>query len=398
MKAERYNGLDVLRVAMMFSVMVTHAGLSYSHKPMMPWANFHDVNSNHSTFYFIFLIRHLFSMPTFYVLAGFFASLTTSRYGAGKMLESRVKRILLPLIVFMVLLSPIIVLGFTAAVSGSTDSPAFQNTLNDIRSGNPMLQLVHLWFLYYLFMFCVAAYCIVKLSQRLPAAWVNAVVQRLDRLVTSPRYILIFGLITFVTLCTMYGPWIQTPLQLTPSWRAILVQGVFFTFGWRLYFHQHMLKRFQEKPLRNIAISTLFLGGYLIVYFNFDWFPHYRLHTMAAMLMGAFQIWFIIPGLIGLSIKAFQNPHPFVKLMAQGSYWIYLIHMPLTIWIAYWLLNWPASPFVKFGINLVTIFSFSLITYLLFVRSTFIGQFLNGKTYPWIFSRKPTPVVAESVA
>lgn len=392
MKGERYHGLDVLRVGMMFSVMITHAGLSYSSEKMIPWGNFQDPDSTNITFYFIFLVRHLFSMPVFFVLAGFFTSMTTKRYGVKAMLRSRTKRILLPLIVFVLLLSPIIVLGFTAAVSGSTRSTAFHQTLNEILAGKPTIHLVHLWFLYYLYMFCLVAYGVVQLSRHLPAEWVNRVVSRLDALITSPRHILIFGLISFVTLCTMYGPWIQAPMDLRPAWRSILVEGVFFIFGWRLYYHQEMLERFTQHPLRNLAISTVFLLGYLIIYFHFDWFPHYRLHTMSAMFMGAFQIWFIIPGLIGLSIKVFRNPSTFVKLLAQGSYWMYLIHMPMTIWLAYWMLGWQVSAFVKFGINLTTIFSVSFITYLLFVRSTFIGKFLNGKTYPFIFAPKSAPV------
>ncbi|QJW88880.1 acyltransferase family protein [Spirosoma taeanense] len=399
MTSARYNGLDVLRIGMMFSVMVTHAGLSYTNEAFPVWGEFHDPQTNHIAFYYVFLIRHLFSMPVFFVLAGFFGAMTVRRYGAGAMLRNRTRRILLPLLVFMPLLSPIILLGFAAARNGTTDSAEYRLVINMITSGVPVVRLVHLWFLYYLYIFCLLAYVTVKIAERLPAHWVTAVTSRFDRLLISRWYALIFGVVTLMTLLTMHGPWIETPTEFRLNWRTFLVEIVFFVFGWRLFHHSYLLNRFTQRPWLNVGASALFMTLYLTIYFHRPWFSSDRTYTTAAMVMGACHIWTVIPGLIGLSLKAFPKSTLTTQLLSQGSYWMYLAHMPLTIWISYWLLDWPVSCFLKFGVNLVSIFLFTFLTYLLFVRSTFIGRFLNGKAHPWIFARKPAPAApAESIA
>jgi glucan biosynthesis protein C len=90
-------------------------------------------------------------------------------------------------------------------------------------------------------------------------------------------------------------------------------------------------------------------------------------------------MWSLMSISIGLCKRVFSGPNKFVRYIADSSYWLYLIHLPLVIGLQiafaelaiYWL------------IKLVCIFAITILISILFydafVRSTFIGATLNGK-------------------
>ena len=112
----RYHGLDLLRAAMMFLGVVLHAGAIY-----MPFPNemeiqaiaedplnpFRDVAGLDMTIQRIIWVIHLFRMPAFMLLAGFFAALLMEKRGTGHLIKNRAQRILVPLILFWFFLWPI---------------------------------------------------------------------------------------------------------------------------------------------------------------------------------------------------------------------------------------------------------------------------------------------------
>jgi peptidoglycan/LPS O-acetylase OafA/YrhL len=68
-----------------------------------------------------------------------------------------------------------------------------------------------------------------------------------------------------------------------------------------------------------------------------------------------------------------------MRYLADASYWCYLIHLPLVVWLQVLVAKWPVNGWLKFaGINLVAMILL-LLTYEWFVRYTFIGTVLNGR-------------------
>jgi glucans biosynthesis protein C len=81
-----------------------------------------------------------------------------------------------------------------------------------------------------------------------------------------------------------------------------------------------------------------------------------------------------------------------VRYIADSSYWMYFIHLPIVIWLqvatAEIALHWS----LKIPLVTITTLSICLITYDLFVRPTFIGQILNGRRRSRvIFARTKEP-------
>jgi peptidoglycan/LPS O-acetylase OafA/YrhL len=81
--------------------------------------------------------------------------------------------------------------------------------------------------------------------------------------------------------------------------------------------------------------------------------------------------------------------------LAQSSYWVYIIHMPVTVGLGACLysLDWPAL--VKMPLNIAGTTVFSLLTYHLLVRSTALGELLNGRRYPFRLLRLHAPAAQQ---
>ena len=102
----RYHDFDALRSGAMLLGIVLHGMMSLVPLPLAVWPA-QDVSQ--SPFY-LFLLHaiHGFRMQLFFVLSGFFTVMMWKKYGLKKLLGHRCKRILLPLVIYTAILTPVI--------------------------------------------------------------------------------------------------------------------------------------------------------------------------------------------------------------------------------------------------------------------------------------------------
>ncbi len=67
------------------------------------------------------------------------------------------------------------------------------------------------------------------------------------------------------------------------------------------------------------------------------------------------------------------------RFIADGSYWMYLVHLPLVTLMTFMMFNWSVSPIYKFATASIVTLIICLVTYKYFVRKSFIGILLNGR-------------------
>ena len=97
----RYHGLDALRGMAMLLGIVLHAALPY----MPDVEGFWPVDDRYSPVVStIFEFIHIWRMPLFFILAGFFANLVVSRKSWKRWWGNRLLRIGLPIVVFFPLM------------------------------------------------------------------------------------------------------------------------------------------------------------------------------------------------------------------------------------------------------------------------------------------------------
>ena len=82
---------------------------------------------------------------------------------------------------------------------------------------------------------------------------------------------------------------------------------------------------------------------------------------------------------LGLALRFMSNFSPTLRYLADASYWLYIIHLPIVmaLQVALSQLDWPGL--IKFAVILLIAIPSMLASYHLMVRFTFIGAVLNGR-------------------
>lgn len=115
----------------------------------------------------------------------------------------------------------------------------------------------------------------------------------------------------------------------------------------------------------------------------------------------ALASWLLVCGTIGFFNRVLTQPSRLFRYLADASYWLYIIHLPIQFQIQLWLAPLEMQWFVKYVIYLVISFAVMLPSYHYLVRSTWIGVFLNGRRHefvPWFSLRKKAAQPADSTA
>jgi peptidoglycan/LPS O-acetylase OafA/YrhL len=98
---------------------------------------------------------------------------------------------------------------------------------------------------------------------------------------------------------------------------------------------------------------------------------------LATVLQPGFA-WTMSLGLMGLFHRFVAKPAPAVTWLADASYWMYLVHVPLVI-VSQWLVrSWPLPASLKAVLILAVVTPLLLASYARCVRGTVIGRLLNG--------------------
>jgi peptidoglycan/LPS O-acetylase OafA/YrhL len=86
--------------------------------------------------------------------------------------------------------------------------------------------------------------------------------------------------------------------------------------------------------------------------------------------------------MIGLALRFLSGYNAVSRYVADASYWIYLIHMPIVVGLQGLVSTldwaWPVKLAVILGVSMPVMFA----SYHLLVRYTIIGEILNGKRAP----------------
>lgn len=397
MDQRRYTGLDALRGFMMMLGIVLHAALLYlaSPPPAMPVPA--DRN-NAFVFDIVFDFIHGFRMPTFFVLAGFFAALLVEKRGIAGTFKNRGSRILLPFLAALAVILPVtglLMVDFMLSVRFGTHDliPNMDHlkTLGQeiaLKSGIPVERpmMGHLWFLYYLCMF----YALIPVL-----LWVSARSRRFDagigRGLASPLAPLVFSLWTAVTLWPFQGGQVHEGfVYFIPHPPSLLYYGSFFALGFLFHTHRTFLHAtVRLLPASALLAACLFpLSMIASALDNSVRGGSAELHVYA-VLANALCTWALIYCFIGAALRFFDRASPWIDYTAQSSYWVFLIHMPLVALAGWWLVQFDLPAVVKFLLVCSFTAVMAFLTFHYWVQRTWISSFLHGRRFelPWPWSK-----------
>ena len=378
---ERLHALDALRASMMLLGVVFHVSLYYVPPPSISVTD--PLNNTILAGLLGFLI-HCFRMPVFFAIAGFFTCLLYRRRGLGEMLKNRLVRIGIPFVVGMIILTPLVSLAYSVAISYPPGTTPTQRTLMQVMlPGN----LMHLWFLLLLLFYYVLVTCLVRFTSKPGKAAFTAIADAFRNLITRPVLrVVVLALLCSPILLPINGN-MGTPSALIPNLESLvmtLFYFVFFGMGWLLYLNHQLLPGFVKGAWLNFAFGILASFALLACYATLQ--PRGLLGSTPVILLVALlnglTSWLMFFGLLGLFLRYLDKPSARVRYVVDASYWVYLVHFPLAILIPGLMKQFDLNAaLIKMPIALVTILIVCFISYDLLVRNSLIGKVLNGRRY-----------------
>jgi peptidoglycan/LPS O-acetylase OafA/YrhL len=401
--SERLHALDAVRAFALVLGVFFHASMAYLPTKEPMWLIMDPQRS--ATLGLTFYVLHIFRMTTFFVIAGFFARMLFHRRGLGGFARDRGKRIALPLVAGWPMVLPAII---GATIAGTLiqygGPPPF--TPPPQPAPPPLaFPLTHLWFLYVLLVFYV-----LGLAGRMAIAGLDKAGRLragLDRtlsfLVRTGLAPLVLAVPLFAGLVSLpeWRMWVGIPTpdnSLLPNAAAMLGFGGAFAFGWLLQRQTALLGAIQRAWPLNLALALAATAAGL---WQVGLTPTGALHipgvdrTLYAATY-ALADWAWTFAFIGLAMRFLSGFSAARRYLADASYWIYIVHLPLVILLQGVVAtqSWPAL--VKYAIVLGVAFPLMLGSYHLLVRFTWLGAILNGKRHPRPERRRiPSPSPAE---
>ena len=383
--SDRYHGLDFLRALMMSLGLVLHAAQLYL---VMPIVDYYWDPMRSLSMDVLLIFINTFRMPTFFMMSGFFTAMLLARRGLDGMRANRYQRVLLPFVIFLpplaIIMSLLRVCAYHLMETGQWGfDPAlvpqqvfWNNTHN-------------LWFLYYLIMYVLTAWFIIKSAALLPnylIGWIKRGV--MQRSIASFSSIVVAALLLAAVGSTSITGRISASLSFAPELVVYLNFGVCFILGWILYQKVEDLELLAKRcwMLLGFALLSLMVG---LAGFALQGEPESSNHTVFHWLLSVgtgFSIVFFMLGFVGVFHRYFSHYNKWIRYFSDSAYWVFLVHsIPLVIF-AMPLYHLEIVAELKFLIVLTATIIASLVSYQLWVRNTVVGELLNGQRYnevPW---------------
>ena len=394
----RLHALDNLRAVMMWLGIVIHVSVMHMQGPSP--INWHDPATTRLADLLVAFI-HVFRMPVFFIVAGFFVAMLIQDRGAAGMLKHRFKRIALPFLLFWppLLVASALAMMVHAHVAAHGTVGLDPALLPPPPPGRPKLNTMHLWFIYLLWWLAVGTAAVSLLARHLPPAWRQAPARLLQRLAGAWWGPLVLTLpLLLASLGHLKG--IVAPHgSLLPHWSEWLHNGLFFAAGLALYGARGvLLPLYARHAWRCVALGLLV---FIVVLVLGDLGNRGVAVPQADLWMAAtynLASWWWSAAAIGLFLRYLPAQRPALAYLSDSAYWVYLVHFPLTIGFGALLLHAPLGAPAKMLLNIGLTTAACLTSYQLAVRGRWIGRLLNGEraarprlaTAP---SAGPTPAV-----
>ena len=321
----RRTDIDGLRIVVCGSVILLHSLLIFADEPRYHLKS--DVTSQFASVAFRFV--HIFSMPTFFVLAGWSAVASLRVREPIQFVRERVLRLIVPLVSGMVLFSSAIKYielsnGRDLRLDGFRLITPLQQRFIEFYSHYPIGRTwSHLWFLLYLFLITILLLpLLTQLARRAPRT-------------TAPPVVLLYvpGLALAAVLVAFGGYWPLLP-NLFRDWPNFIYFALCFTIGAGLAAWPSFEARLHAEAPRLVALTLVAFSG--VIVFG---------ESAAGRICVGLTAWGMAGAALAYAFRLSPAPTPFFIYLRKATMPIYVVHhlpvlllglavlsLPLPIW------------------------------------------------------------------
>lgn len=376
----RFHYIDNLRCIALLLGIAFHAALAYGPYFRNVW--FTADTTNHVLFNYFANWSHLFRMPLFFVIAGFCAALLISKRGSRHFIKNRFKRVLLPFFIFIPLVFGLTFHAITWGLGFAKTTPAVYVVFEQVK--DLPISTGHLWFLWNLMQFCLLFWLLAK-NQKAYNLVLSWVVKPLFLCTLLPTIITI----SMLNVAVPFPP----PDKLYPELWSFGFYGLLFLVGAGLFEHKDKIAQIAKQFHWLLLLATISTVAYFYVLppaFTIEQvIDAAKTGSSAPKTIAFVPVITQTIAILSLTAVGFIAGYNWLNVanstsryLSDASYWLYLIHVPVLLYIQFALINLAIPALVKFLVSISLTMIIGLITYHFLVRNTAIGVLLNGKRIP----------------
>lgn len=372
--------LDWVRVIVILNLIPFHVAFMMVFVPGFSNIADNSVANNLLNLY-VALIAPL-HMPLLFAISGYNSAIALQKKSTVSYLRERLQRLILPLISFIFLLSPIFHYFWPTAIQERNLKhflfefiPDFLPTVLNGNSGAP--RWVHLWFVGYLFLFtliCLPLFLYLKNS--------NAHLT-VSKLISSSVGMFIPSLLfstTFILGC--FWPF-APPYNVLGDVAYFSYNMLAFIIGYIIFFDENMtdiIDYHWQLWMFIFSISTvirvvIIIAGFPTMFSNQT--PTLSGQYCVYSLLAGLNTWSGIAAILGLAKKYLCFSNSFLSYMSRGSYMYYILHLVVLVIVSYFTPR-PKAVFSEFFVLSILTFALTALCYEFIAKRLVIVRLIFG--------------------
>ena len=368
--------LDWLRIMAIIAVLFFHAAMPY----VAEW-EWHIKNKETSSLLLEFnFFLHQFRMPLLFFISGTVTWFMMQRRSSGSFIGLRLRRLLIPLVVGMLVIVPPQVYMERLTEGFKGDFIDFYPTIfttGAYPSGN--LSWHHLWFIAYLVLYDIIfagvfKWCISE-KGKTKMNWINKLAEG-----KGVYLLMIPGIILYLTLSLRF-----------PETNDLIHDGCYF-FYWLFFVlagficinFSALMDSLERNRRASLAIA--FISIFIINYLRWnqlepskiftDWQHDWRTYFYGALFPLTACTWVFTA--IGYGKRYLNKRHKVLDYLNQAVYPFYILHQTVIVIIVYYVVQTNDSVMMKYGFTVLVSFLLTSTVYHVFIRPFAVTRFLFG--------------------
>jgi len=371
--ADRQHYIDWIRVLAFFLLIFFHCA--------MPFVTFgwevKDQTRSVGLSRLIFWL-HQWRLPLLFFISGVGIHFSLKNRTVLKFAGERFVRLFIPLAFAMLFTIPLQVYFEKlqeGKISGSY-AAFYPSVWTFIPYPEGTLNWSHMWFVVYLFVYCLLLLPVFALFRtRVLADWKDRFVTALSG---NPITVLLLALPFIGYYFTLF---LKYPIQasLVDDWFLFLFSLTFLFFGYLLGGNPRFWANCEKYRLLYAGIAVVCIVG---LYYEY-WWDHSmpkkkdgRIYLYG--LLNAFHIWTLILAIVGFAKKYLNFSNPFLRYANEAVYPYYILHQTVIVAFGYYVVQWPISIYMKLIILIILCFSTVGILYHWIIKRFFLTRILYG--------------------
>lgn len=371
-----WPGFASLRAIAMLLGITLHSAMAYISKPL-EGAVWLVTESSSQICDLIFWWVHAWRIPLFFFLAGFFARSTMERHGPAGFARRRLKRLVVPYFVAIYTIGPVLYSVFAIGwyVTGQcTYAQMMPHVPFPAHIESQAFGPGHLWFLQDLIIMSIV-YLILSVALSADSRAEDSVIAERLALWWMP---IMFAVPTSLLLWSDVSPIVAIDNTFLADPPRLLYFGVYFVGGIMAFRNRTWFRGVTRFAPLHLLLSLPFVVIMLLLQNGHVVDVQTSGGRLALCSTVAIVAWLTVYGLLGLFLRYLNSEPPTVRYIADSSYWMYLIHLPVVAALQVVLYEVDIPSFVKFMIVGFTTTVIGLLSYRMLVRYTVIGRYLHG--------------------